>query len=77
MRNIELPISFCSIFQLIVFVSVNAEDKMLFVTQYVFYLMVLFVPAANKGKVTQGKTLRVSFTYLMEFCTIVALVGVM
>ena len=59
MRNIELPISFCSIFQLIVFVSVNAEDKMLFVTQYVFYLMVLFVPAANKGKVTQGKTLRV------------------
>ena len=30
MRNIELPISFCSFFfQLIVFVSENAENKML------------------------------------------------
>ena len=64
-------------FQLMVSVSKSAEDKMLFVTQFAFYQMVLFVPAANKGKVTQGKTLRVSFTYLVEFCTIVALVGVM
>ena len=61
---------------MIVFVSENAEDKMLFVRQLVFYLMVLFVPAANKGKVTDEKTPRVSFAYLVDFCTIVALVGV-
>ena len=34
---------------------------MIFVTQFVFYLMVLFVRAANKGKVTHGKTSRVSY----------------
>ena len=56
MRNIELPISFSSFIQLIVFVSENGENEMLFVTQFVFDLMVLFVRAANKGKVTQGKT---------------------
>ena len=39
--------------------------------------MVLFVPAANKGNVTHGKTLLVSFTYFVDYCTIVALVGVM
>ena len=50
MRNIELPISFCSFFQLTVFVSENAKNKMIFATQFVFYLMVLFVRAANKGK---------------------------
>ena len=61
MRNIELPISFCSFFQLIVFVSENAKNKMIFVTQFVFYLMVLFVRAANKGKVTHGKTSRVFY----------------
>ena len=44
---------FVHFFQLILFVSDNAENKSLFVTQFVFYLMVLFVPAANKGKVTQ------------------------
>ena len=48
---------------------------MLFVTQFVFYLMVLFVPAVNK--VTHGKTPPVRFAYLVDFCTIVALVGVM
>ena len=63
-------------FQLMVSVSKSAEDKMLFVTQFVFYQMVLFVPAANKGKVTHRKTPRVSFAYLVDFCTIVALVGV-
>ena len=63
---------------MIVFVSEIAEDKMHFVTQFAFYLMVLFVLAANKGKVTHGKTPRVSFAYLVHFCTvIVALVGVM
>ena len=78
MRNIELPISFCSFFfELMVSVSKSAEDKMLFVTQFVFYQMVLFVPAANKGKVTHRKTPRVSFAYLVDFCIIVALVGVM
>ena len=57
MRNTELPMSFCSFFffQLIVFVNENAEKKMLFVTQFVFYLMVPFVRATNKGKVTNGK----------------------
>ena len=50
---------------------------MLFVKQFVFYLMVLFVPAANKGKVAHGKTPCISFAYLVDFCTIVALVGVM
>ena len=29
--------------------------------QFVFYLMVLFVRAANKGKVTHGKTSRVFY----------------
>ena len=62
---------------MIVFVSENSENKRLFVTQFVFYLMVLFVPAANKGNVTNGKTLRVYiFTYFVDFCTIVPLVGV-
>ena len=56
MRNTELPMSFCSlIFRLIVFVNENAENKILFVTQFVFYLMVPFVRATNKGKVTNGK----------------------
>ena len=50
-------------FQLIVFVNENAENKMLFVTQFVFYLMVLFVRAANKGKVTHGKTNRVFYIF--------------
>ena len=63
--------------QLIVIVSENSENKRLFVTQFVFYLVVLFVPAANKGNVTHGKTLLVSFTYFVDYCTIVALVGVM
>ena len=63
--------------QLIVIVSENSENKRLFVTQFVFYLMVLFVPAANKGNVTHGKTLLVTFTYFVDYCTIVALVGVM
>ena len=36
---------------------------MLFVTQFVFYLMVLFVRAANKGKVTHGKTNRVFYIF--------------
>ena len=36
---------------------------MLFVTQLVFYLMVLFVPAANKGKVTHAKTPRVFYIF--------------
>ena len=49
---------------------------MIFATQFVFYLMVLFVRAANKGKVTHGKT-PAYFIYLVHFCTIVALVGVM
>ena len=48
MRNIELSLSFWSfLFQLKVFVSENAEIKMIFATQFVFYLMVLFVRAAN------------------------------
>ena len=38
--------------------------------------MVLFVRAASKGKVTHGKT-PAYFIYLVHFCTIVALVGVM
>ena len=80
MRNIELPIS-CQLFvffffQLIVFVNENAKNKMIFATQFVFYLMVLFVRAANKGKVTHGKT-PAYFIYLVHFCTIVSLVGVM
>ena len=49
MRNIELSLSFCSFFQLMVFVSENVENKMIFATQFVFYLKVLFVRAANKG----------------------------
>ena len=55
-------------FQLKVFESENAEIKMIFATQFVFYLMVLFVRAANIGKVTQC---------LVHFCTVVAPVGVM
>ena len=58
MRNIELPMCFCSfVFHLIVFVYENAENKMLFVTQFVFYLMVLFVRAANREKI-HGKKKR-------------------
>ena len=34
---------------------------MIFATQFVFYLMVLFVRAANKGKVTHGKISRVFY----------------
>ena len=34
---------------------------MIFATQFVFYFMVLFVRAANKGKVTHGKTSRVFY----------------
>ena len=30
------------------------KKTVLFVTQFVFYLMVLFVHAANKGKATHG-----------------------
>ena len=71
MRNIELSLSFCSFFQLMVFVSENVENKMIFATQFVFYLKVLFVRAANKGKDTR------IFTCLVHFCIIVALVGVM
>ena len=65
MRNIELPMCFCSFFffHLIVFVNENAENKMLFVTQFVLYLMVLFVRAANKGKVTHGKTNHVIYIF--------------
>ena len=63
MRDVELPISFCSFFQLMVFVSENAENKMLFVTQFIFHLMVLFVPAANNGKVTHGKTPRAFYMF--------------
>ena len=38
--------------------------------------MVLLVPAANKGKGTHRKPPRVSFAYVVDFCTIiVALVG--
>ena len=73
--NCQFP--FVRFFQLIVFVSQNSENKRLFVTQFIFYLMVLFVPAANKKNVTHWKTLRVSFTYFVDFCTIVPLVGVM
>ena len=36
---------------------------MIFATQFVFYLMVLFVRAANKGKVTHGKTPRVFYIF--------------
>ena len=61
MRNIELPMSFCSFFFSVV--NKNAENKMLFVTQFVFYLMVLFVRGANKGKVTHGKTNRVFYIF--------------
>ena len=64
MRNTELSMSFCSLFfQLIVFVNENAENKMLFVTQFVFYLMVLFVRATNKEKVTNGKKNRLFFIF--------------
>ena len=40
---------------------------MIFATQFVFYLMVLFVRAANKGNLTHGKTPRVFYTYLVHF----------
>ena len=65
MQNIELPISFCSFFLVdsTVFASENAKNKRLFFTQFVFYLMVLFVRAANKGKVTHGKTPRVFYKF--------------
>ena len=64
MRNIELPMSFFNFFfQLIAFVIENAEKKMLFVTQLMFYLTVPFVRAANKGKVTHGKTNRVFYIF--------------
>ena len=36
---------------------------MVFATQFVFYLMVLFVRAANKGKVTQWQTPRVFYIF--------------
>ena len=65
MRNIELSLSFCSFFQLIVFVSENAENKMIFATQIVFYLMVLFVRDANKGKDTR---IFYIFSTLLHFC---------
>ena len=56
MRNIELSMSFCSLFfQLIVFVNENAENKMLFVTQFVFYLMVPFVRATEALLVNMSK----------------------
>ena len=57
-------------FQLVVFVNENAENKRLFVPQFVVYLMVLFVPAANKGKVTHGKTPRAfyKFSGLLHCC---------
>ena len=48
---------------MIVFVSENAENKMIFATQFVFYLMVIFVRAANKGKVTPGKISRVFYIF--------------
>ena len=42
---------------------------MIFATQFVFYLMVLFVRAANKGKVTHGKTfpriLHIEYTFAL------------
>ena len=59
--NCQCP--FVHFFQLIVFVNENVENKTLFVTQFVFYLMVLFVRVANKGKVYHGKTNRVFFTF--------------
>ena len=59
--NCQFP--FVHFFQLILFVSENAKNKMIFVTQFVFYLMVLFVRAANKGKVTHGKTSRVFYVF--------------
>ena len=36
---------------------------MVFATQFVFYLMVLFVRAANKGIVTQWQTPRVFYIF--------------
>ena len=63
LRSTEEDYLFVHFFHFIVFVSGNAENKMLFVTQFVFYLTVLFVPAENKGKVTHGKTPRVRFAY--------------
>ena len=53
-------------FHLLIFVNENTENKMLFVTQFVFYLMVLFVRAANKEKVTHGKTNHVLSAKYME-----------
>ena len=54
---------FVHFFQLIVFVTENAKNKMIFATQFVFYLMVLFVRAANKGKATHEKTPRVFYIF--------------
>ena len=65
MRDVELPISFCSFFQLMVFVSENAENKMLFVTQFIFHLNLT-------EKLPMGKHPAHS-TCLVDFCTIVAL----
>ena len=48
---------------MIVFVSEKAKNKMIFATQFVFYLMVLLVRAANKGKVTHRKTPRVFYIF--------------
>ena len=63
LRSTKEDYLFVLFFQFIVFVSGNAENKLLFVTQFVFYLMVLFVPEENKEKVTHGKTPRVRFAY--------------
>ena len=59
--NCQLP--FVHLFQLIVFVTENAKNKMIFATQFVFYLMVLFVRAANKGKAAHEKTPRVFYIF--------------
>ena len=59
--NCQLP--FVHFFQLIVFVTENAKNKMIFATQFVFYLMVLLVRAANKGKATHEKTPRVFYIF--------------
>ena len=37
--------------------------KYIIMRNFSFYLMVLFVPAANKGKVTHGKTPRVFYIF--------------
>ena len=59
--NCQFP--FVHFFHMIVFVSEKAKNKMIFATQFVFYLMVLFVRATNKGKVTHGKTPRVFYIF--------------